>query len=380
MLRFVDDNLNIREDFIQFIHCRWGLSGADLASIILNALTKLSLNVENCRGQGYDGAGAVAGHINGLSAHILRLNKKAIYTHCYSHRLNLAISNSCTVPLVRNCFAQIKELSYFFNFSLTRQMLLEKNVLKYCPDSRKSKLKDVCRTRWVERIVGLDLFEELFVAIFFTLDERASNLENQCNPSTSSKALSFLTLLSSFKFIVALVITRNIFDLTLPVTELLQERTIDVMDGMHLIKSLIDTGLTIRTNMEWYHSGWYTQVISLAAKVNIQESMPRTTSRQTARDNPPANSASEYFKRVITIPVIDHLNADLSARFNFANVNAYNGLSIVPEKMISLINSKQCWKEKFKTFCNLYDDDFPNPLALDAEMELAKILGNNFRF
>ena len=31
VLRFVDDNLNIRENFIQFIHCRWGLSGADLA-------------------------------------------------------------------------------------------------------------------------------------------------------------------------------------------------------------------------------------------------------------------------------------------------------------------------------------------------------------
>ena len=38
VLRFVDDDLNIREDFIQFIHCKWGLSGADLASVILNAL------------------------------------------------------------------------------------------------------------------------------------------------------------------------------------------------------------------------------------------------------------------------------------------------------------------------------------------------------
>ena len=56
-------------------------------------------------------------------------------------------------------------------------MLLEKNVLKYCPDSRKMKLKDVCRTRWIERVNGLDTFEELFVPIFFTLDEMASNLE-----------------------------------------------------------------------------------------------------------------------------------------------------------------------------------------------------------
>lgn len=30
-----------------------------------------------CRGQGYDGPGSVSGHINGLSAHILRINRKA---------------------------------------------------------------------------------------------------------------------------------------------------------------------------------------------------------------------------------------------------------------------------------------------------------------
>ena len=51
-------------------------------------------------------------------------------------------------------------------------------------------------------------------------------------------------------------------------------------------------------------------------------------------------------------------------------MNAYNGLSIVPAKMITLKSSENSWKEKFKTFCHFYEDDFPNPLALDGEMEL----------
>ena len=46
--------------------CR--LSGAQLAKLILEALGDLTLSIEDCCGQGYDGAGAVAGHINGLSA------------------------------------------------------------------------------------------------------------------------------------------------------------------------------------------------------------------------------------------------------------------------------------------------------------------------
>ena len=57
-------------------------------------------------------------------------------------------------------------------------------------------------------------------------------------------------------------------------------------------------------------------------------------------------------------------------------MNAYNGLSIVPAKMITLKNSENSWKEKLKTFCHFYEDDFPNPLALDGDGTMAKILGN----
>ena len=91
VLRFVDENLNIREDFVGYVHCVEGLSGEKLASVILKTLSQLNLNINDCRGQGYDGAGAVAGKINGCSAHILRLNNKALYTHCFSHRLNLVM-------------------------------------------------------------------------------------------------------------------------------------------------------------------------------------------------------------------------------------------------------------------------------------------------
>ena len=49
VLRFVDNNFNIKEDFINFIHYKKGLTGADLASIILKYLEKHSLVIQNCR-------------------------------------------------------------------------------------------------------------------------------------------------------------------------------------------------------------------------------------------------------------------------------------------------------------------------------------------
>ena len=52
VLRFVGSEMNIREEFIAFLHCKWGLSGAQLAKLILEALNNLTLSVEDCRGQG----------------------------------------------------------------------------------------------------------------------------------------------------------------------------------------------------------------------------------------------------------------------------------------------------------------------------------------
>ena len=107
-IRYVDSSNNVKEDFLRFIHCKEGLSGNDLSSVLITTIKELKLDIMNCREKGYDGAGAVAGHINGLSACILRYNSKALYTHCHSHRLNLCVSDSCKVHSVRNIFDKIR--------------------------------------------------------------------------------------------------------------------------------------------------------------------------------------------------------------------------------------------------------------------------------
>ena len=69
------------------------------------------------------------------------------------------------------------------------------------------------------------------------------NLGRVCNQDKSTKALSCYKLLTSFDFISALVLTRHVLELILPVTELLQGPTIQHISS-HLIeflKSLINS-------------------------------------------------------------------------------------------------------------------------------------------
>ena len=85
LLRFVDKDGEIREECLDFLNCVLGLSGKFLAETILAEIGNLSVDINNCRGREYDEATPVSGHINDLSAHIPRINEKAVYTHCHSH-------------------------------------------------------------------------------------------------------------------------------------------------------------------------------------------------------------------------------------------------------------------------------------------------------
>ena len=287
VIRFADGSGEIREELLGFLHCDLGLSGKALAETVLNGIADLTLDIQNCRGQGYDGDSSVSSYINGVSAQILRINEKAIYIHSHSHRLNLVVAGSCNIQIVRNVLDQIKKLSYFFNYSEPRQKILDACNENYAPNSSKKKLKDVCRTRWVERITGLDDFEELFIPIVFCLEQMSLNVGRICNQDTSTKALSYYKLLTSFDFISALVLTRHVLDLTLPVTELLQDPAIDVADSSHLIESLKSLIISKHSNVDQLHTNCYKSVLELAKKVKVGEIKPRTAAVQRNRNNIP---------------------------------------------------------------------------------------------
>ena len=112
----------------------------------------------------YDGAASVSGHINGLLAHILIINEKAVYTHCYSYQLNLAVAASCSIQYVRNALDQIKEVFFFFNFS---EPFLDISIENHASDCLKKKLKNVCRTRWLSRSQGWMMLRIFMFQLYF---------------------------------------------------------------------------------------------------------------------------------------------------------------------------------------------------------------------
>ena len=111
-------------------------------------------------------------------------------------------------------------------------------IKEHAPDPQKKNFSDICPTRWVEKLTGLDDFEDIFAPIVFCFEEMSMNMGSVCNQDTSEKANSFYKSMAFFDFVSSLVITRSVLDLTLPVTQLLQGPAIDFTDATHLTESL----------------------------------------------------------------------------------------------------------------------------------------------
>ena len=116
VLRFVDNDDNIREAFLDFAACLEGTTGAALQEVILDHLERWNLDHTKLRGQGYDGAGNMAGRLNGVAALIKAQYPKALYFHCASHALNLCIVSTSKITDVMSMWVVLKDVSFFFFF------------------------------------------------------------------------------------------------------------------------------------------------------------------------------------------------------------------------------------------------------------------------
>ena len=132
VIRYVDQDGSITEDFLKFIHLESGTAGSTIAERIKKELRELGLDMNNCQGQGYDGACNMAGRYDGAAALIRSEFPLAIYTHCASHRLNLCVAGACKIPMIRRMFGIVKAVHDFFNWPKRNEKLKEsiKIILK----------------------------------------------------------------------------------------------------------------------------------------------------------------------------------------------------------------------------------------------------------
>ena len=171
-IRYADNvekaGYRVREDFIGFAPVE-DKTGPGIKVAIIRGLQKTHLDLGNLRGQGYDGASIMKGHLGGCATLIFKDYPSAIYVHCASHSLDLVISDACKVDAIRNTIGRMKEMITFIRTSENHMDKLKEQITSVESGSHQTRLVKLSETPWVERYDAISFFKEMFLPIYDTL-------------------------------------------------------------------------------------------------------------------------------------------------------------------------------------------------------------------
>ena len=329
----------VREDFVGFVD----VTADGLSTAILNTIQSIGIDLSFCHGQGYDGASSMSGRLHGVQAVLRQSYPLALYTHCASHCLNLALGKACTVPIIRNTIGALTELLSFFSHSAKRSRLLEEAVEELqedgvSPVSRRKRLSHLCETRWVERHESLLALVELFPAVLRCLE----TMQVDGNAPTARNASLLLHSLKTCANIVGLAVAQHMSSLLLPLTTRLQTKSLDLIACCTEADAVVAILRQYRESADAF-ADIYCTVSTLCNMAGTEITVPRVTDRQRHRanaicadsdlqqvDGSQQTPQETYYRINVFNPFVDYLLTELHDRFLCHRSNAFALQCLVP--------------------------------------------------
>ena len=267
----------------------------------------------------------------------------------------------------------ISEISKFFDGSNKRQRFFERVIDRVLPTSEKRmKLKDLCRTHWIQRIDSYLFFYDLYPAILKTMEDISTcsleyNGDWSWDSETLAKASGFLHQISSFQFLVSFSIAMRIFSCLRSLTINLQKKTHSILTAYEHVSDVQLEFELMKTNCEEEFHSWFEEIKTFADSLDISVSIPRTASRQVHRSNVPAETPEVYYRRNIMLPFLNYLLSEIEARFGSIHQIKIKLLCLVPSTVVN------CTVTSIKSVGDLYKSDLPSPQLLPTEFNRWKI-------
>ena len=333
---------------------------------MLSFLRAQGVDLTKMRGQAYDGAGSMSGKTKGAAALISREYPLAMYLHCASHCLNLAVVKSLDEANVRNMMGVVDKVWVFFSFHPTRQRKLEEAIQATQPQATVQKLKDLCRTRWIQCIDALDRIQALHPSIVHCLESISAEGSSLWSPESIVDSKTLLLAITTTEFLSALVIVNACLCYLLSLTCSLQAEAKDIVEAVAEVNHVIVALKKVREDIDACHRQWFTTVEEMCESSGVEASLPRICARQRHRSNIPAEDACEYYRRVISVPLLDHLISELESRFSSHKQTALLGLYLVP----TVLETKTIEEvgPKISQLGEMYREDLPSLSSLQSEL------------
>ncbi len=150
VIRWVSKDLQDHEDFIGLYEVE-NITADSLVHTIKDVLLWMKVKLSECHGQCYDGASNMSGSRNGVATQIMAEEKRAVYTHCYGHALNLAVGDTIKQSKIcRDALETAFEISKLIKFSPKRNAAFDRIKADIPEEDAHTGVgvRSFCPTRW----------------------------------------------------------------------------------------------------------------------------------------------------------------------------------------------------------------------------------------
>ncbi|XP_022854090.1 zinc finger MYM-type protein 1-like [Olea europaea var. sylvestris] len=252
ILRFVNGNgILIERSFA--IKSISDTTSLNLKNQISDVLVRFNIQVQNMRGQGYDGANNMRGTWNGLQALFLRDCPYAYYVYCFAHRLQLTLVSAATeVADINSFFSDLDNVINIITSSPKRINELKSSQKKEIEHlleigeretgsgaNQIDSLQRAGGTRWSSRYNSGKSLIDMYAAICKVLEYLN---DHSPNVRTRSEVGGVYKKLTTFEFVFIFHLMRRMLAITDVLRQALQKKTQDILTAMrfvHTTKTII---------------------------------------------------------------------------------------------------------------------------------------------
>ncbi|KAL4131234.1 hypothetical protein QTP88_008575 [Uroleucon formosanum] len=220
----------IQEYFLDFVDVN-STTRLNLSEILIKQLELYNINIGDCRGQAYDNGSNMVGKYQGVQTRISNINPRAFFTPCAAHSLNLVLCDAAqNSPRAISFFGSVRRVYTLFSASTNRWSIIQKHCKLFT-------VKQWSDTRWESRLNSVKALRLQFPHIIEALEEV---YETANDLMAKSEANSLLNEISSYEFILSLVIWYDILEKVNIVSKSLQSQNMEISISTKMVYGILE--------------------------------------------------------------------------------------------------------------------------------------------
>ena len=311
VIRWVDESYEVFEEPLGLIQVP-KTDSSTLTDAIKDVLLRCVLPLNQCRGQTYDGASNMSGHLTGVATRIKSVEPRALHVHCLAHCLNLCLQDATRICVpIRDCLELIKELVKLIKFSPKRAHLFETLKKQLSPES--ADLRPLCPTRWTVGTYAIKALLDNYQTLCTTLEEVHATGRDEY----AMKAGGFLSQLEKFSTFFSLKLAYLVFGPAEQLSYTLQGKTTNIQEAKQAAKLAESFFRSQRTDASF--SRFYESAVKESQSLTEEPVLPRCR-KLPRRIDDGANSnrfltPCDYYRKLY-FEVLDIICNEVSRRFH----------------------------------------------------------------